>query len=134
MAVVVMIRYPVFSFEGGDLWVFDRPEDVRHDLEVYDIDNPDIILDSEGHKLITTASGSEVVLSASDADPNEELLRTKLINALRKRGQYWNDDSSLEELITHAQATWWKGMSKGGLRTAFSGLLRLFGWRSPRAP
>jgi hypothetical protein len=134
MAVVVMVRYPVFSFEDDDIWVFDSPDDVRHDFEVYDIDKPGIILDSDGRELTASESGGQVILSRSDTEPDPELLRRKLINALRRRGQTWSDDATLGELIPEAQATWWKGMSTGGLRTAFFKLLRLLRMKRPQSP
>jgi hypothetical protein len=103
------MRYPIFSFEGDDLFVFDTPNDVRVDLEVYQVDYPDVLLDSDGRLLKKSVEGKEIKLSDSGEEPNPERLRYMLIHALRMRGQEWDDSAPLERLIPTAQATWDQG-------------------------
>lgn len=100
------LRYPIFSFDGDDLFVFDSPNDVRVNLEVYDVDYPEDLLDSDGRLLVKSVKGNDVELSDAGSEPDPERLRSMLIHALRKRGQEWDDSASLERLIPTAQATW----------------------------
>ena len=82
------MRYPIFSFDGDDLWVFDSLDDTWKNLEVYDIAYPEILLDSDGRLLTKSDAGNDrVSLSDSGAEPDPERLRSMLIHALRKGGR-----------------------------------------------
>ena len=131
----MVLRYPIFSFDGDDLFVFDTPNDVRVDVEVYDVEYPGVLLDSDGRLLTKSVEGNEVKLSDSGAEPEPERLRSMLIHALRKRGQEWDDNAWLERLILTAQATWDKNMPgiTDPFRNAISGLLRFLRLRKPRS-
>ena len=48
------MRYPILSFDGDDLFVFENPDDVSRNLEVYDVDYPEVLFDSDGRLLIKT--------------------------------------------------------------------------------
>lgn len=128
--VTRLMRYPIFSFEGDDLFVFDTPDDVRA-LEVYDVDSEDILLDSNGCLLAKSAEGNEVKLSDTGTAPDPERLRSMLIHALRKRGQEWDDSAPLDTLITTAQATWDKRPPGIGIRGTISRLARFLRLRGP---
>jgi len=129
------MRYPIFSFDGDDLFVFDTSNDVRVNMEVYDVDYPEVLLDSDGRLLKKSIEGNEVKLSDSGAEPEPERLRSMLIHALRKRGQEWDDSASLERLIPTAQATWDKNrpVITDVLTDAISGLLRFLRLKGPRS-
>ena len=128
------MRYPIFSFEGNDLFVFDTPNDVRV-MEVYWIDEPDVLLDSDGRLLTKSIEGNAVELSDSGAEPEPERLRSMLIRALRMRGQERDDNAPSEQLIPTAQATWDENRSgfTDPLTNAISALLRFLRLRKPRS-
>jgi len=133
-----LMRYPIFLFdrdeEGrGDLAVYDAPEDHWVDLESYDI-HWMILYDSEGRRLTASDAGEDrVEITDSGADPNPERLRRMLITALRWRGQEWSDGASLESLIAAAQeldsepSTIDIGKALSGLWSRLLRLLRLKG-------
>jgi len=126
------MRYPIFSFDGDDLFVFDSLDDIWKNLEVYDIAYPEILLDSDGRLLTKSDAGNDrVSLSDSGAEPDPERLRSMLIHALRKRGQEWSDDAALETLIPVAQATWHKATRDVTISQTFSRLLRFLRLRRP---
>jgi hypothetical protein len=115
------IRYPVFIFDGDDLGVYKSHDEHWNNLEAYDVDYPEVILDSDGRLLTKTdAGGDRVALSDLGLSPNPERLRTMLIHALRVRGQVWDDGAPLGILIAAAQALD-PGFSLGAM---LSGLLR----------
>ena len=125
------MRYPILSFDGDDLFVFENPDDVSRNLEVYDVDYPEVLFDSDGRLLIKTLDRNEVTLSDSGAEPDPERLRSMLIHALRKRGQEWADDAPLESLVSTAQDTWDKNVGVVGFAEAITRLLRRFRLRKP---
>jgi hypothetical protein len=61
----MVLRYPIFSFDGDDLLCLIPPNDVRVNLEVYDVDYPEVLLDSDGRLLMKSVEGNEVKLSDS---------------------------------------------------------------------
>ena len=89
-------------------------------------------MDSEGVllKAYEEEDGRVGMFNAGDP-PNPERLRLMLVHALRKRGQQWDDDAPLNELISVAEATWDAKLA----RDPFSRLLaRLFPTRKKSSP
>lgn len=99
------MRYPIFIFDGDDLAVYETHEDHWNDLEAYQIDYPEIILDSDGRLLTKEDAGDvRVRLVDSGAKPDPERLRNLLLHSLKVRRQNWPSDAPLECLIAGAQA------------------------------
>jgi hypothetical protein len=125
------MRYPIFEFDGDDLAVYDTPDDHWNHLEVYDVDYPDVLLDSDGRLLRKSDAGNERVrITEADAEADPEQLRRMLIHALQARGQPWGADAPLDSLILAAQATSYE-RGRNGIGDAFCRLLRFLRLKTP---
>ena len=122
---MVVMRYPVFKFDGDDLLVIETPDDVWRSIEIYQIDYPDIVMDSDGRSLKKTATtDGRVVLTESRAEPDPEQLRSLLLHALRARGQEWDDRARLDRLVPSARALSHETVTVVGIKEGIAGLLR----------
>ena len=117
------LQYPIFSFDGDDLFVFETPRDLDANLEIYDLDYPEVLLDSDGRLLRKTVNKNQIELWDAEGNPDPERLRLRLIHALQKRGQAWDDDAPLERLMSTARATWDKDVAGANVS---GGISRLF--------
>ncbi len=128
------MRYPIFKFDGNDLAVYDTPDEHWDQLESYQIEYPDILLDRDGRLLRKSDAGStRVKISDSGAEPEPELLRGMLLQTLRHRGQEWDDDASLESLIPAARATKDEKAGMVGLPDSVSRLFRFLRLSRPKS-
>ena len=99
----VVMRYPIFLFDGEDLIVFNTPKAHWDFLESYDL-GADRVFDSEGRQLTEADAGNDRVrIQDSGAEPNPERLRGMLLRALRRRGKEFDDEASLGTLVAAAQ-------------------------------
>ena len=125
------MRYPIFLFDGDDFSMYEATDDHWDDLEAYDVDYPDILLDSDGRLLTKSDAGNDGVrISDSGSEPDPERLRSMLIHVLRRWGQEWADDATLDTLIPAAR-TAYRSYVPLSIGEMISGLLRRLHVKKP---
>jgi hypothetical protein len=126
----MVIRYPVFVFDGDDTVAYHTQEEHWDSLESYGVDYPEILYDRDGRPLVKSdAGGDRMAISLADAEPDPGGLRKLLLEALRRSGQTWADDATLDALADAAAAEFAYSARGVSIREIFSPVLRFFGLR-----
>jgi hypothetical protein len=102
-----MIHYPIFIFHsGGKLSVYDELAQFQSEMCCMDCISEvlDLAYDSDGW-ILTQPDDVDETLVATDEQDREQL-RRRLLEAMRGKGQQWDDDSALAGLISAAQQTY----------------------------
>lgn len=99
----ILMRYPIFVFDGDDLIVFSSAQDHWDFLEAYNIGTA-IVFDSDGRPLREIDAGSDRVnIEDVGAKPEPQRFRGMLLRALRMRRYTFDDETPLEDLVVAAQ-------------------------------